>query len=178
MVWNDARISEWAQSGGVTPFDAACVNPASLDLRLGDKIRLPRRSWLMKQDGKVNRFTPAEELWQDEFEFEKYKLRSGEFVLCHSLEITHIPDSAIATLYSKSSTGRIGLEHLHAGYGDCGFFGQWTWEFFNAAPWPIELRAGDRIMQLVFIDMIAPPTRTYKDTGRYQGQTGPTPAKA
>jgi deoxycytidine triphosphate deaminase len=177
MIWNDERIAAWAASGGVTPFDKSCVNPASLDLRLGNRIRLTRRKWLMHNDAKVNRHTPASELWQDEFEFEKYRLSPGEFVLCHSLEFTRIPDTSIATLYSKSSTGRIGLEHLHAGYGDCGFVGEWTWEFFNAAPWPIELIAGERVMQLVFMDMCAKPSRTYQETGRYQNQTGPTAAR-
>ena len=41
-----------------------------------------------------------------------------------------------AALYSKSSTGRIGLEHLHAGWIDPGFCGQLTLEFKNVAPWP------------------------------------------
>ncbi len=178
MIWNDSKIAQWAASGGVTPFDESCVNPASLDLRLGDKIRLTKRHWEYTQSLKaVNRLTPASELWKDSIEFDKYCLRPGEFVLCHSLEFTRIPDTSIATLYSKSSTGRIGLEHLHAGYGDCGFAGEWTWEFFNAAPWPIELIAGERVMQLVFMDMCAAPSRTYQETGRYQNQTGPTPAK-
>ena len=45
MIWNDERIAQWASNGGVTPFDAACVNPASLDLRLGDEIRHPHPIW-------------------------------------------------------------------------------------------------------------------------------------
>lgn len=178
MIWNDSKISAWASSGGVTPFDASCVNPASLDLRLGNRIAIPLRYWSYTHSPKpVTRQTLAEDIWKDTVEFEKYRLAPGEFVLCHSLEFTRIPDTSIATLYSKSSTGRIGLEHLHAGYGDCGFAGEWTWEFFNAAPWPIELIAGERVMQLVFMDMVAAPSRTYKETGRYNGQTGPTPAR-
>ena len=42
----------------------------------------------------------------------------GDFILCHSLETVRIPDTACAFLYSKSSMGRIGLEHAHCLTGD------------------------------------------------------------
>jgi deoxycytidine triphosphate deaminase len=74
MIWNDKKILEWAQAGGVTPFDAACVNPASLDLRLGNTILIPRRGWMMKSKSAINRNTPSSDLWQDPFEFDMYRI--------------------------------------------------------------------------------------------------------
>ncbi len=177
MIWNDKKITEWAQAGGVTPFDAACVNPASLDLRLGNKIAVPHRSWLLKPDKSINRKTPSSELWQEPFEFDVYKLKPGYAALCHSMEYIKMPSDGAGTLFSKSSTGRILLEHLHAGYFDPDFQGEATFEFFNDGPWTVELRPGDRFVQLRIDQMIEVPAKSYLVTGRYNGQTGPTAAR-
>jgi len=99
------------------------------------------------------------------------------------MEITHIPDDMIAILFSKSSTGRRGIEHLHAGYGDPGFGDNarggtdWTWELVNIAPWPNLLEAGKPLMQLVLAQLHSCPERMYKETGRYNEQSGPTANK-
>jgi deoxycytidine triphosphate deaminase len=94
------------------------------------------------------------------------------------LEFVNIPDDMAAILYSKSSTGRRGVEHLHAGYGDPGWNNsQWTWEIHNVAPWPIKLEAGKPLMQQVMIRMTEAPLRNYAVTGRYNGQVGPTPER-
>ncbi len=173
MIWNDSKITEWAESGGITPFDPALVNPASLDLQLGNMIRVAQRSWSLHHPEFINKQTPPAKIWDKPHKFERFILSPGQLVLCHSMEYTRIPDNACAMLLSKSSTGRIGLEHLHAGWGDCGFSGEWVFELKNLALWPIELVAGERYMQLVLMDMCAPPERTYAVTGRYNGQTGP-----
>jgi dCTP deaminase len=118
--------------------------------------------------------------WTEPRKFETYLLKPGEFVLCSSLEITRIPDMAMAFLLSKSSTGRRGIEHLHAGAGDPGFGdnerggASWTWELTNCAPWPNLLEAGKPLMQLVLIKLVSRPQRTYKQTGHYNDQDGPT----
>lgn len=176
MIWNDERIARWASAGGVTPFDESCVNPASLDLRLGNSILVPRMCWQLKSGSAINRNTPTQDLWQDAFEFDVYRLEPGCACLCHSDEYITMPSDAAGTLFSKSSTGRILLEHLHAGYFDCGFHGQATFEFFNSGPWPIEIRPGERLVQLRLEQMVAAPRLSYLQTGHYNGQLGPTPA--
>ena len=185
MILPDFRIREWAENGGITPYEPHNINPASIDLRLGNFIRVPRWYWR----NPVTRFLAWHILdkpnprikthlyWSQPRRFMTYTLWPGNFVLCHSSETTEIPQNVAAILFSKSSTGRIGVEHLHAGYGDPGFGlekkSQWTWELINAAPWPIELVAGRRLMQLALVRMEATPERDYRKTGRYQGQQGP-----
>jgi dCTP deaminase len=117
--------------------------------------------------------------WGAEREMSKsgYRLEPGEFILCCTMETVAIPNDACAALFSKSSTGRIGLEHLHAGWIDPGFVGQLTLEFKNVAPWPILLQPGKRLMQMVVYDLVEPPARDYSQTGHYQNQTGATPAR-
>lgn len=187
MILNDRLIREWAQTGGVTPYAEDMINPASLDLRLGNSIREPHPIWsrlsvidLQQKitDGSIEQLP----LWGDPFEFADYWLmphgKGCNFILCHSLEFVDIPDDMAAILYSKSSTGRRGVEHLHAGYGDPGWHdSQWTWEIHNVAPWPIKLTAGKPLMQQVMIRMTEAPLRTYAETGRYNRQIGPTPER-
>ncbi len=182
MVWNDKRISTWAQSGGVTPFDPVCVNPASLDLRLGNLIREPARRWSIMSKIDMEKHIVAGTMdslakWGEPAEFDVFWLMPRQFVLCHSLEFVRIPADCMALLFSKSSTGRTGLEHLHAGYADPKFEGQLTFELHNVAPWPIRLDAGRRYMQLAMFEMTGVPLRGYDLTGRYNGQSGPTPAR-
>ncbi len=180
MILPHQHIAAWAKSH-VEPYHSAQVNPASYDLRLGSTIRAPRWYW------KPGLWRAAYKLglprWSEPHQFKTYLLKPGEFVLCSSLEITRIPDDMIAILFSKSSTGRRGIEHLHAGYGDPGFGdndrggADWTWELLNVAPWPNLLIAGEPLMQLVLARLVSVPDRLYKETGRYNEQSGPTRAK-
>jgi dCTP deaminase len=165
----------------VIPWEPENVNPASLDLRLSDEISVPMWYWrpgLRRAAFALHQRWPKRfPLWSEPRKFKRFVLWPGRFVLCSSLEWTAVPDTMIALLFSKSSTGRLGLEHLHAGYGDPGFNGTWTLELINVAPWPVVLEAGKRLMQLAYIEMSGPPARTYRETGRYNGQVGPTPAR-
>jgi len=174
-VYTDKKIKEWAKDN-VLPYNEKLVNPASIDLTLGNKLKRPMWYWRYP----ISRFIAWHlrnllkvKYWDTGIEFTTYTLWPGEFVLCHSLEWTNIPTDAIALLFSKSSTGRTGLEHLHAGYGDPEFKGEWTWELENVAPWPIQLVAGKALMQVALIGTMGVPEKLYGQVGRYQNQRGP-----
>lgn len=190
-VWNDRKIAEWAQSGGVTPFDAACVNPASLDLRLGNQIRTPHPIWeTMNKStfGWLHGLGLLEQIpkWGEPVQFDTYLLYPGAFVLCSSLEKVRIPVNVASILVLKSSKGRLGLNHSHSGWGDPGFGlpkpdllqdgANWTFEIQNISPWPIPLVAGEKLIQQVFFDMADAPEVDYRYTGHYVYQEGPTEA--
>lgn len=176
-VLPDSELIAWAESGGVVPFELGNVNPASIDLRLGNKIRVPDSVWqhltvdaikCLIRNGAIEHIPK----WSEEREFSEYWLMPGEFVLTHSLEVTSLTLNEVGILFSKSSWGRKGLEHLHAGYGDPKFSGQWTWELKNMASWPLRLVPGERIMQLVLVTLTGRPDRGYDEVGHYQGQRG------
>lgn len=155
----DYQLMDWARSGGVSPFDLDLINAASIDLRLGHTYRMA-----------------SPKGWTSSFEIPKegLTLGSGAFVLLHTLEFTVIPNNMVALIWLKSTTGRRGLEHLHAGYGDPGFSGQWTLEIINHWPWPQTIFAEDRLVQLQLIKTNV-PHKTYANRGHYQGQVGATP---
>lgn len=197
MIWNDRKIYEWAATGGITPFCEDLINPASLDLRLGNMIRRPHPIWerlsMVDIDQKIAdgsiRQLPK---WGDATEFTSSWLKYGEFVLLHSLEAVCIPLEAASILVLKSSKGRDGMNHSHSGWGDPGFGfpkvqltvteqptssgAQWTFEIYNLAKWPIELKAGAPVIQMIMMDMCEAPQVDYRYTGHYVYQRGPTEA--
>jgi len=179
-IWNDVLLHDYCNRCAlVAPFDAANVNPASIDLRLDASYRLPAWSQLAYETymDMPLRFDMPQ--WGDAMTMpaDGIELQPGQFILCCTMETVAIPNDACAALFSKSSTGRSGLEHLHAGWVDPGFCGQLTWEFVNDAAWPVALIPGRRYMQMVVYDLTAPAARDYSMTGRYQNQTGATPAR-
>ena len=158
MIWNDIKLKEWAENGGMDPFDPESINPASIDLRLGYHIRYPK-----------------EEGWSDPIGTDKapWVIYPGQIVLLHTLEFTKIPVNAVALLFLKSTAGRNGLEHLHAGYGDPGFHGQWTLEIINHWPYPKYLNPLMKLVHLVLVDSCQPEVE-YSLVGHYQNQIGST----
>lgn len=159
-VLNDEQITEWALAGGVKPFDPSLVNPASIDLRWSGKSRCAYH-WG----------------WSETENQNELLVIPGLLYLLDTIEYVDIPTYACGILSLKSSMGRMGLEHLHAGWFDPGFHGTATLEIKNMAPWTISLKRGQPIVQLALMSMSQEPRLSYKLTGRYNGQEGPTTAK-
>lgn len=184
MIYNDAQIHKWAAAGGVTPFDGACINPASIDLKLGGSYRVAEQTAARYQAVGYDVSTGIEErVLIDECEWSELKtiqdsglfLFPGDFVLCHSLEVVSLPDNLVGKLFLKSSDGRRGIEHLHRLYYP-GFSGALTFEIYNHWPGNIRLFAGECLLQMTLEECLA-VTTSYRHTGRYQHQRGPTPQK-
>ncbi len=159
MILPDYAIRDWAEHGGLSPFDPSCINPASVDLRWSGRIRVAHR-----------------EGWSGVEERDEWILRPGSLYLLDTLEVVTMPNDLAGVLALKSSMGRQGLEHLHAGFADPGFTGTLTLEMEVRAPWPILLARGQRIMQLILERMEGAPERPYSVTGRYCRQNEPQPA--
>ena len=151
------------------------VNPASINLTLSNKIRVPRWYWTWPLRRLAHKLDLPK--WSEQKTFERHLLMPGKFVLLSTKEITRIPDNCGAWLFLRSTYGRLGLEHSHAAFGDPGFNGPWTLELSHIAPWPITLSAGDSVVQMIVFSSDSYPDQTYNVTGRYQNQRGPTPAK-
>jgi dCTP deaminase len=159
-VLNDIQLIAWAASGGLTPYAAECVNPASVDLRWSGAFKISTfAGW--------SETIQADELW----------MRQGDFYLLDTVEYVVMPEMCAGELFLKSSLGRQGLEHLHAGWFDPGFHGTATLEMENRSPRPLRLTRGQRLVQLVLHKMDAAPDKSYLSTGHYNGQRGPTEAR-
>ncbi|TCC20775.1 MULTISPECIES: dCTP deaminase [Kribbella] len=162
------------------PFDAAMVQPSSVDVRLD-------RFFRVFENHKYPHIDPAEEqpdltrLVEPEGG-EAFILHPGEFVLGSTYELVTLPDDVAARLEGKSSLGRLGLlTHSTAGFIDPGFSGHVTLELSNVATLPIKLWPGMKIGQLCFFRLSSPAEHPYgssKYGSRYQGQRGPTPSRS
>jgi len=159
-IWNDKRIYEWINSGGVENADQICINPASLDLRWSGRYRIAGLND-----------------WNEQEDCDSLLLVHGAFYLLDTLEYVKMPDNCVGKLFLKSSAGRMGIEHLHAGYVDPGFEGTLTLEIELRVRWPITIERGARLVQLTIEEMVDRPAIPYAKVGRYSGQRVPTRSK-
>jgi dCTP deaminase len=153
----DHWITLFGEQGGIFPFTADQVNPASYDVTLGDHWICPTRD-------------------PEETVADSITLFPGEVILATTREYLKMPRDVVCDLKLKSSLGRLWLNHSLSGWIDCNFQGQVTLELQNLGPYPRKLYTGMRIAQLIFISMESPPLVAYGEGGKghYQGQKGAT----
>ena len=156
----------------VEPFDPERVQPASIDLTLGNEF-ITFRDLVNEEVTFIDLDAPPQgvgyKLVLQEGEF--YVLEPMEFVLGVTRERICCPPNIAGKLDGKSSLARFGLLiHVTGGFVDPGFRGPLTLEIFNAFPVPIILRPGKGICQIGFQHLTAPAAQPYQ--GRYQDAEG------
>jgi dCTP deaminase len=177
-VLSDGDIAASLAAGRIRlePYDAADLQPSSIDLHLDRSFRVFRNNRYPYIDVRTAQpdLTELLEIGDDE----PFVLHPGEFVLGQTVEWVELPDDIVARLEGKSSLGRLGLLiHSTAGYVDPGWKGKLTLELSNVAKLPIALYCGMRIGQISFLTMSSPVERPYGSAGlgsKYQGQAEPT----
>jgi dCTP deaminase len=181
VILSDRSIRDEVAAGRVIiePFDEQCVQPSSVDVKLGNLFRVFRNHTAGVIDVKRN-LEELTELVTIELDG-VFMLHPGEFVLGSTLERIGVPDDLVARIEGKSSLGRLGLLiHSTAGFIDAGFDGHVTLELANVASLPITLYPGMKIGQVSFMRMTTPAERPYGKGAagsKYQGQRGPTPSR-
>lgn len=158
MILVDFQIRNLCEAGLVTPFDPALVNPASLDVRLGEMILIESA-----QDG----WAPL--CIAGHCEASPWPLRPGHFILAETMEVFDMPACIAGQFLLKSSRAREGLQHLLAGWLDPGWHGsRLTMELKNVRQLhPVPLWPGMKIGQIKLLRTDAQPQRSYAETGRY-----------
>jgi dCTP deaminase len=187
MLMSDDDIRAAVHIGWIeiNPFDRDMLQPASIDVRLGNTFIEYINNDRMR-DGELITIDPEEDtsrLHQTSVvpNGGTILLHPGAFMLAHTLEIITLGDKHAARLEGRSSFGRLGLiVHSTAGFIDPGFTGQITLELSNLAPHPLLLRPGMRVAQVSFTPMISAARAPYgmREGSKYQGQKGATPSLA
>ena len=171
---NHADIAKLCHAGAVRGWSPECINPASLDLRLGKTILVEARRpyGAPPLDYRARTKMNVQTIVMDDEE--GCVLAPGQFILAHTAERLVMPDNLCALWRTKSSMGRMAFEHMDAGVVDPGFHGALTLEFCNASQYhPIRIRPGDRIGQLVFFRGRKVATEhSYRIKGNYNGASG------
>lgn len=157
----DHAIETLCLAGMVTPFDPEMLNPASLDIRLGDTLLI--------ESAQSEELVPYP--LHEHSENNPYLLLPGQFALADSFEMFNMPDNVECVFKLKSSRAREGLDHALAGFGDPGWHGsRLTMEFTNNRQlWPVKQWPRKRVGQLKFTWLSSKPRRSYRETGRYNG---------
>lgn len=178
MILSDRSIEAELEDGKleITPFDTDDIEPASVDLRLGEDAVIVNKYYSQR---------PVDTRGEDHLLYEDIDSSSGhltihpnQLYLATTKETVSIPRELAATVLGRSSLGRLGVSvHQTAGFIDPGFEGEITLEMFNHGPAPVDLHVGDRICQMVLFRLDYPARDPYGHKGsQYQGQTGATPS--
>jgi len=180
-VLSDGTILRLVEEGKlrIDPWDPALVQPASVDLRLGDSFRVFHNHKAEAIDLRDPPTNLTEEVKVEDGE--PFVIHPGEFCLGRTAEWVELPDDIVARIEGKSSLGRLGLiVHATAGFCDPGWRGTLTLELNNLTRIPIKLYPGILIAQLSFMTLDAPAQRPYghEDLGsHYQGQVDATESR-
>ena len=180
-VLSDGTIRRLVEDGRIKiePWDPVRIQPASVDLRLGDSFRVFNNHKVTAIDLRQ----PPENLTEEVIvpEGEAFVIHPGEFCLARTLEWVEIPDDIVARIEGKSSLGRLGLiVHATAGFCDPGWKGTLTLELNNLTRIPIKLWPGLLIAQLSFMTLDSAAERPYGSDGlgsHYQGQRAATASR-
>jgi dCTP deaminase len=140
----------------ITPYRARNVQPASVDLTLGNEFIANGAKFALT---------------------EAYELAPREFVLATTAETVAVPEHLVGQVKGRSTWARRGLVIESAGYVDPGFTGTITLELYNFSNSTLYLPIGERVCQIAFTLLTSPAERPYGSEGlgsHYQHQTGVT----
>ncbi|MFB6112290.1 MAG: dCTP deaminase [Halobacteriaceae archaeon] len=180
MILSDADIKRRLETGElvIDPLDdpGLQIQPASVDLRLGDRFLEFRRTNIPcihpDDETEIEDYVSETVVDQDD----DFVLHPGDFVLGTTVERVRVPDDLVAHVEGRSSLGRLAIVvHATAGLADPGYEGQITLELSNLGAAPVALTPGMRISQLTFTELTSAAERPYgaERGSKYQGQDGP-----
>lgn len=175
MILSYTELCQIVDQGVITDVDPEAINPTSIDVRLGDNMKIETAPGRLDDRRAYNRVRLADRESVSFADWEgEYILDPMEFVLAHTLNTFNMPDDLSAEFSLKSSIARNGLEHLNACWIDAGW---------NGSVLTLELKNMTRHHQLVltpgmylgqvkfFRHAPVPAEQSYRVRGRYNGDT-------
>ena len=131
----------------IEPFNVDQVGPGSIDLHLGNEFRVFKklRSACVVEDN-----ISIEDLTERLETEESFTLMPGESVLGITHERIKLPPNICGWLEGRSRFARMGLViHMTAGFIQPGIDNRQVLEIGNLAPFPLVLKPGVRICQII-----------------------------
>jgi dCTP deaminase len=156
----DWQIEELCLGGMISPFEPTLVNPASIDVRVGDTAVIETEEGWRNYD--MRGHTEENPLW----------VMPKEFLLVATLETFNMPSNVCGEFKLKSSRAREGWNNCLAVWIDPHFVGsKLTMELINECRFHhLPLYPGLRIGQII-IHSCQEPIRSYALVGRYNFDT-------
>jgi deoxycytidine triphosphate deaminase len=140
----------------ITPYTPENVGCSSLDICIGDTIK---------------KSTPDGWLEIDLSRGQKYALHYGEFYLSSSGEVFNFPLWLVASVDLRSTSARLGCQHLKAGHCEPGWNDSVCTLELHCVDRnrPFIVQKGQRVCQMIFYTMDSEPLIPYSEHGRYNG---------
>lgn len=162
MIFSDQKLAKLVEDQYIRRTYEGAINPASINIRLGNTFLKLADSILCIDLGKHVEY--------DRYEVsdtQSIHIKPGEFMLATTKEWIKVPKNCAAFVQGRSSIGRIGLMVQNAGFVDPGFKGHITLELKNDSNRTIILKPGYPIAQLVYMESYG-VLKPY--SGKYVGQ--------
>ena len=133
------------------------INPNSIDLTLDRHIMYPWNEYILTYGEETNK-----DCWNYKYEEGNYLiLEPNKYVLACTQEYVIMPNDLCGQLFTKSSLGRMFINHMMAGVIDAGFEGKITLELKNDSKNIVRIPFGSRIVQLVYTQLCKPAQMPY-----------------
>lgn len=159
-VLSDVNIFALLRSGNlqISPLEFSQIEPASVDLRLGEKGKLLEAGEIDPRDK-----AQMENIQGPDINFvDGYALRPGETITASTLEKLVIPQECNGKILGKNGLLMLGIEVVVA-YINPGYSGHMPLLIKNVGPMIVTLSAGLKICQLELNSLAAPATRAYPE---------------
>lgn len=170
-VLSDARIIEkiYDDSIIIDPFIYDHVQPASIDMTLGNKIQRPKKG----VETALNVYDNQKDAYE-EISIKEYDLEPGEFIISSIRETIKLPSDISGFIKNRSSLARSGLDVSASSFINPGYQGRLTITIKNSNTIPIKIHSGMRICQLVMVDVEPEAMIDYgkKSDAKYQQEQG------
>lgn len=146
------------------------INPNSIDLTIAKEYKRPNSL----KNPVVYGFSCQEErdlynltYWKDcEPENNYIVMKPGDIILGVTREYVTMPEDMCGQLFTKSTLGRMFINHMMAGVIDAGFHGVLTLELKNDGVHTVRIPVGARVVQMVCYGLQFIPDRAYGDATR------------
>lgn len=164
------QVREDAEGSRVLSYG---LGPAGYDVRLKPhwKIFGGQGATMIAWNGIIDPKNFDEKRFLQEIEGDELVLHPKQYALAVTLERFKLSDDVQGTFFAKSTYARCGLL-LNTTNVQPGFEGEVVMEFYNAAPFPILIRANEGFAQIKFDLALSSADSSYAKSGTYQGQSG------
>jgi dCTP deaminase len=175
MLITDKKIRKLVEERQlIAPFSEDLLQSESYDVTIGNKVVLFRKDEIQCLD--IANQKDIDSIYQEvDISDDGYVVAPREYILVQINEKINLPDDISAHIRPKTRYTRLGLivsgQHCNSSYAGTLRIG-----VFNATDYPIRIRTGYSIAQLVFEELneIASEQKLYriKESAHYQNENG------
>ena len=140
------------------------VNPNSIDLtisRIYKRGLITATSWRYGFKNQQEASLYNEKAWVSCRDEDYIWMKPGDVVLACTREYIKMPNDVCGQLFTKSTLGRMFINHMMAGVIDAGFEGRLTLELVNEGVHMIRIPIGARVVQMVLMELDQKAIRPY-----------------